>query len=209
MEQKRTFWKMRGHVGFDAVLFKIQRVRVLSLLGKIETFFPSSLALLSVRGEAGMPGFTWGLLWRAAPAMAHPLWELGPWSHRSQCSLWQTCPAAHVGKEKQELRANEGRVQREGGPLVSQWAGEEMKGSVHASEPSLFSFQESLCPPRSRAWGCWGCSLLFVYVHLEETCEQSCLLTAKEMDLRGTINFCSTICEPGEAVKWTRVLPIV
>lgn len=58
MEQKRTFWKMRGRVGFDAVLFKIQCVRVLSLLGKMETSFPSSLAFLSGRGEAGMPDFT-------------------------------------------------------------------------------------------------------------------------------------------------------
>lgn len=28
MEWKRIFWKMRGHVGFDEILFKIQHVRV-------------------------------------------------------------------------------------------------------------------------------------------------------------------------------------
>lgn len=181
MERKRAFWKMRSRVGFDAVLFKIQCVRVFfcDCWVKLKPSFPLPLPFFVGEEKQKcliLPKVFFGELPK-------------PWPipYGSQGSLWQICPGAHAGKEKQEPKANEGRAQ--GGESGSLGVPAE-QGRRWKALPRFGSrlSSGSSAPRGAEAQGCWDCSLLFVYVHLEETCEQSCLLTAKEVDLRGTIN---------------------
>lgn len=145
MEWKRTFWKMRGHVGFDAVLFKIQHVRVFFchcwvklkppfplLLGgeKQEWLTRTKVALQSCPRQEG-----------SFPVRAEPVVTQEP------VELCQVCPPAHVGKEKQELRAD-------GASPVSlcSRAGQGMKGFGSLS----LLLPGPVCPPRSRGSGRLG-----------------------------------------------------
>lgn len=179
MEWKRTFWKMRGHVGFDAVLFKIQHVRVFFCHCWVK-LKPLSLFCWEERSRNGWLELR--LLCRAAQGRrAHSLCELSPWSHRSQ---WSCARSVHLHTWERKSR-NWGQME----PPWCPCAAGQGRG-WKASGASLFCCQGPLAPRGAGARGGWGCSLLFVCVHLEETwAELPALLTAKEMDLRGTINF--------------------
>lgn len=160
----------------------------LSLLGKVAIFFPSSLAFLSGRREAAMTDFSQGLLWRARLipcGIRVPRLPVKFLTERSvHLHMWES-KSRNWRQMKEEWKERQ--------PLwCVHGAGEEMKGALHTlREPSLFSFQVLVCPPRSSGSGMLGLLTLVCLCSFGGGvwAELPGLLTANEMDLRGTINF--------------------
>lgn len=171
---------MRGHVGFDAVLFKIQRVRVFfsHCWVKLKPSFPLPLPFFLGEEKQEWLPLTKASFGELPKPGLIPCGSWVLWPHRHRQSFWQICPPAHVGKEKQDLKANEARVRREAASLVSlvhpSRGGDERLCARFGSRLSSRS-RYRFAPRGAGAQGCCDYSLLFVYVHLEETHEQSCL----------------------------------
>lgn len=151
MERKRIFWKMRGHVGFDEILCKIQRVRVFFCHCWVK-LKPFPLSLPFFLGEEKQEYLT--LTKASFGELPKPGQELSPMVTAEPVEFLIDVSTCTCGKGE---TGTEGKWSRSPGRgrlwygCAAEQGGDE--SSVHASEPSLFSFQVSLCPLRSRGSG--------------------------------------------------------
>lgn len=194
MERKRTFWKMRGHVWFDAVLFKNQHVKLFfcHCWVKLEPPFPLPLPFL-LGGEKQ----EWLTLTKCSFGEL-PKAELIPcrsWAHghTGASGVLTDLSTCTRGKGKAGTEGKWSRSPKRGSlfgvPVQPSRAGDERLcarfGSLSLLVPGI------ICPPRS-----WGSGMLWLLTLVclcssgrDVWAELPGLLTAKEMDLRGTINF--------------------
>lgn len=174
MEWKRTFWKMRGHVGFAAVLFKIQHVRVFfcHCWVKLKPPFPLPLPFLLGGEKQEWLTLTKGSFGELPKAGLIPC---GSWAMVTQepVELWQIRPPAHVGKEKQELKANGAGVQRGAGSLLGVPVQPSRAGDERLWEPLSSPSRDRLPPEEQRlreAGTAHSCLFMFIWKRREQSC---------------------------------------
>lgn len=144
-------------------------------------------------------------LWKAAQARARPLWELRPmviqaptlpWSltHLSSCR----CEKGKAGTEGKSNESKERLV------TLCNWAGEKMKGSMYTSGAFSSCSRCQLAPRGAEAQGCCDYLLLCSF-WTDMWVELLGLLTAKDMNLKGTINFAQLFLS--QVKSWNELVP--